>query len=329
MFHVPPVQRHAAVALALLSLFGTQEIVWGQVRVDAARGAAAQGTAPLTPADQPAGGGALGELAPKMEGDSEYGVQRILYRRSNWEPFNVSFDIGVNYTDNVALVDRPKVDDFFLRSSVHASYTPQITGGLFFNAAVGTEIYRYADLDFFDFDLLSFDAGFLYATPQQGTIFDPIFGDLITYLRYSFYRISEPWDWGEDLFDNHSIVAGFQKTWRISRGHQAYFGVNADWSVDASDQAPRRDEYSAYVGYKIKWTADLESNVMYRAALYDYELFGRSDFNQLIGLGLTYRFTDWLSATASFSAVFNESDRNVFDYESINTGVLLAVQARW
>jgi hypothetical protein len=323
-----PIQRGATVLLAVLSL-STPERLRAQARVDAARQTAASGVTPMARADQPIAGGAPGELAPKMEGDAEYGVQRILYRRSNWEPFSVNFDIGGNYTNNVALVDRGKLDDFFLRSSVHASYTPQIKGGLFFSASVGEETYRYAEADFFDFDLLSFDAGLLYATPQQGTVFDPIFGDLLTYLRYSFYRISEPWHWGDDIFDNHSIVAGFQKTWRISRGHQAYFGVNADWSVDASDQAPRRDEYSAFVGYRIKWTADLESNVMYRAALYDYELFGRSDFNQVVGLGLTYRFTDWLSANASFSAIFNNSDRNVFDYDAINTGVMLALQVKW
>jgi hypothetical protein len=304
--------------------------VHGQVvRADAARQTSAQTSMPRSTSAGSPVTEAPSQLAPKMEGDSEYGVQKILYRRSNAEPFSVTLDLGYYYTDNVALVDFAKVDDFFLRSGLRAAYTPQLKGGLFFTAAAGSEVYRYADSSFFDFDLLSFDTGLLYATPQQGTWYDPLFGDLVSYLRYSIYRISEPWDWSEDVFDNQSIVAGFQKTWRISRGNQIYAGVNADWSFDASQPAPQRDEYSAYVGYKVKWTADLESNLVYRAALYDYSELDRSDFNQIISLGMNYRITDWLGANASFSATFNDSDRNQFDYDALNTGLMVALQAKW
>ncbi len=315
----------AALALTFLLAAGSSS---AQNRVDAARQASTPGSdAILT--DGATTGTGPSELAPKMEGDSEFGVQRIIYRRSNWEPFSVNFDLGAYYTSNVALVDQGAEDDFFLRSGLRLGWTPQIKGGLFFSTSVGDDIYRYADATFFDFDLLSADAGFIYATPQQGTAFDPLLGDLITYVRYSYYRIADPWNWGDDVFDNHSIVAGFQKTWRISRGHQAYFGVNADWSIDASRPEPQRDEYSAFVGYRIKWTSALESNLSYRAAWYDYEAYGRDDFNQVVALGLTWKFNDWVSLNASVSGTFNNSDINALDYEAFNTGVTLAVQAKW
>ncbi len=320
--------KSSAVLLAALSI-GLSHPLSAQVPADSARARSSQTLrAPEISTDGPSQA-APGEVAPKMEGDSEYGVQKILYRRSNPEPFNVSLDLGYYYTDNVALVERGKQDDFFLRSGLRLSYTPQLKGNLFFSTSAGSEVYRYHDASFFDFDLLSFDAGLLHATPRQGTAYDPLFADVVSWLRYSFYRISEPWDWGDSVFDNHSIVLGFQKTWRISRGHQLFAGANADWSLDAGEPLPQRDEYSVFAGYKVKWTPDLESNLVYRAASNEYQEFDRSDINQVVSLGLTYQFNDWLAATGSFSAVFNDSDRSAFDYESLNTGVTLVLTARW
>jgi hypothetical protein len=300
--------------------------------VEAARGAINQtGTRTRLGGISPETAGALGagEYVPKMEGDEEFGVQRILYRRSNWEPFTVRFDFSGSYTSNVALVNRGVRDDYFLRSGLQFNYTPQLKGGWFFTTTLSDQIYRYADASFFDFDLLQADAGFIYATPQQGTIYDPIFGDLTSYVRYGYYRIAEPWDWGENVFDNHSILTGVQKLWRISRGHQAYLGLASDWSFEASEDVPQRDEHSIYVGYRIRWTNELESNIQYRAAWYDYHSFGRDDFNQIVSLGLEYRFTDWFRAGAYVSGTFNNSDFKAFDYDVFNTGVGLAIVINW
>ncbi|MGI8601524.1 MAG: hypothetical protein ACR2OZ_00835 [Verrucomicrobiales bacterium] len=176
---------------------------------------------------------------------------------------------------------------------------------------------------------MQFDAGLIYATPQQGTVYDPVFGDVIAYLRYGYYLITEPWDWGDDVFDNHSIAAGAQKTWRFSRGHQAFAGFSGDWSVSASDEAPRRDEYTAYAGYRVKWTSSFETTLLYRAAWHDYQSFGRDDFNQIVSLGAEYKFTDWLRATAYLSGTFNNSDREVFDYDVFNSGLGVALVLRW
>jgi len=318
-----------AVVILVLMLAAAGPPARAQARVDVARQSSTESQL-ATPRGQEGAGGALtGEVAPPMEGDDEFGVQRILYRRSNWEPFAVSLDFGVHYTDNVALVDRAEEGDTFFRSAFRASYTPQLKGGWFFTASAGTEVYRYDDASFFDFDLLSFDTGFLYATPQQGTIFDPVFGDVVAHVLYRYYRISEPWEWGNQDFDNHSLAVGAQKTWRISRGHQAWIGLNADWSLEASDAAPRRDEYSATAGYRIKWTSAIETSLLYRAAYYDYDSFGRDDVNQIVAFDLSWRLTDWLTAVASVSAVFNDSDTDVFDYDALTTGATLSFAVRW
>lgn len=302
-----------------------------QNRADTARGAAAQsnfsGNAALP--DGGASGSSTGETAPALEGDEEYGVQKVLYKRSNWEPWSFRFDFGGSYTSNVALVDKGEVDDFYLQSGVTLGYVPQIKGGLFGRAVVSDQIYRYDEADAFDFDLLRAQAGFLYAFPRAGTSFDPLLGNLVLSVDYNFYRIAEPWDWSSESFDNHSIALGADKTWRFSRGHSLTAGLAADWSLDASRPQPQRDEYTAYLAYKVKWTSNLESTLAYRAAIYDYSEVDRSDFNQIVSLGMECKIRDWLRLNTAVAGTFNNSDRTAFDYNSFNAGVFCSLVATW
>lgn len=304
-----------------------------QIAVDAARGAAAQSEAATgsragLPADGKSPADNIG-TAPAMEGDEEYGVQKILYRRSNWDPWTFRFDFGGSYTSNVALVDKAEVDDFYLQSGVTLAYIPQIKGGLFARVLLSNQIFRYNDADFFDFDLLRAQAGLLYAFPRAGTPWDPLLGNVVVYADYNFYRVAQPWDWGDSDFDNHSITVGADKTWRFSRGHSLTAGLAGDWSVDANRPEPQRDEYTAYVAYKVKWTSSLESTLAYRAAIYDYSEADRTDFNQIVSLGLEYRLTDWLRFNTTVSGSFNNSDREIYDYKALNTGVFASLVMNW
>lgn len=326
----------------MIAMFRKKQLVWlglslapvlqAQVRTDAARGAAAQSgmSGALTTIDEGGGTpGGTGETAPKMEGDEEYGVQKILYKRSNWDPWSFRLDFGGAYTSNVALVDKGEVNDWFLQSGFTLAYVPQLKGGLFGRAAVSDQIFRYDEADVFDFDLLRAQAGLLYAFPRAGTSFDPLLGNLIVSADYNFYRISEPWDWGDENFDNHSISVGADKTWRFSRGHSLTAGLAADWSLNASRPEPQRDEYSAYLAYKVKWTSSVESNLSYRASIYDYSEADRSDFNQIAGMGLEYKITDWLRTNTTVSATFNHSDQSSFDYKALNVGAFISLVAAW
>lgn len=325
---ISPLRKSYCILLGLT----LASAVKAQVRVDAARGAAAQTDVASGQAGPGEGGtptSQTGEEAPKMEGDEEYGVQKILYKRSNWDPWSFRFDFGGSYTSNVALVDRGEIDDWFLQSGITLGYVPQIKGGLFARTMVSDQIFRYSANDFFDFDLLRAQAGLLYAFPRAGTAWDPLLGNLVLYADYNYYRIAEPWDWGDDSFDNHSISIGGDKTWRFSRGHSIVAGVNADWSLDASRPEPQRDEYTAYVAYKVKWTGNIESTLAYRAGLYDYSHQDRRDFNQIVSLGLEYRITDWLRLNTTVSGTFNNSDRSVYDYKALNTGVFASLIATW
>ena len=266
---------------------------------------------------------------PKMAGDEEYGVQRILYRRSNWEPWNVRFDLGGTYTSNVALVPDGERDDFFLQSGIAVSYNPQIKGGWFGHVSLSDQIYRYDEADFFDFDLLRAEAGLMYAFPRQGTAYDPVLGDLLLYANYVYYAVTEPWEWSERNFDNHSIAFGAVKTWRISQGNQFSLGLNGDLSLAANRDEPQRNEYSAIAAYRLKLTSALETALVYRAAWYDYSEFGRDDFNQMVSLGLEYKVTDWFSVNAAVAGIFNNSDHRAFDYDVFHTGLSLTASVQW
>ena len=294
-----------------------------------------------------------GQVPPSDDAmDDGFGRQVVLFRRATWEPWNAKLDVGGFFTSNVALAEEGEVEDFFLKSSLQVSYTPQIVGNLFASFSVGDQIFRYSDNSDLDFDLFSADAGLLYATPHSFTsdptkprpLWDIAFSDTNVWLKYSYYRIAEPWGFAAFSFENQSLILGAQKNWKISRGLALFGGAMAEWSMDANDDRPRRDEYSAWVGARMDWTSRLSSTLTYRAGLYDYyeELMtidlktlqatgtkARRDFNQTIALSTEYKIKDWLRTWASVSATFNNSNIENLDYSVLNAGVAVGFTISW
>jgi hypothetical protein len=183
--------------------------------------------------------------APKLKGDDEFGDQVILARRANWEPWAVSLDNQYYYTDNIALVPEGELGDWYLRTGVAIQYSNRIGGDWFLDAVLTNHFYLHDAYDVFDFHLLRAGVGG-YAAP-------PWLQDTFLSARYSWYRISES-DLTSEAFQDHVATLGAQKIWKISRGQQIFGGFSADFSLAPDPELPGRDEYSAFVGYKLRLT---------------------------------------------------------------------------
>lgn len=326
-----PLPRPPVLRLLLLAVFASVGPAAAQVPANAAReaGTAADIGRRLRVDPNAADATGASEFAPKLDGDEEYGVQRILYKRSNWEPWSYRSDMGGGYTSNVALTPRNTEDDFFFQNSHMLGYTPQLGGGWFLRTAVGLQSFRYDQADLFDFDMLRGEIGPMYAFPRQGTAYDPLLGDLLLYANYNYYRITEPWEWDDVGFDNHGLGVGAEKTYRITRGQKLILGLGADLSIAANRDEPRRHEYAAGASYVVDWTESLQTSLAYRFAWYDYDTFGREDANQIASLNVEYKVTDWFRINASVSGIFNESNLGAFDYDAFNTGLSIAGVINW
>ena len=250
----------------------------------------------------------------------EYGEQVILSRKSNWQPWVFGTRLGASYTDNVALVPDGLLDDWYFEGALYGKYTPKIAGNLFGDTSVEQSFYRYDEFSVLDFDLFQSDVGLIYAAQD--------FYDIMFFAHYGYYRIMDS-GFGDAIFQNHSGVIGAQKVFRLSRGHQAYVGVGADLSMDATPEIARRHEYYWNLGYNIKWTDRIETGIGYRGAFYDYTDFSREDWNNAFALSASFGITDWATLVSTLSFTTNDSNFDVFDYNNWIVGGYLGLQAKF
>lgn len=256
--------------------------------------------------------------APKMDGDEEYGEQRILLRRANWAPWSIEMDVEAFYTDNVALANQGAEPDTYLRSGMRAGYSNRVVGNLFFNAGLDYHTVRHSEFTAFDFDLVRMDLGFMYMLPKLRDTF------IVT--RYSYYRLMEA-GVGTPLFEDHVASLGLQKVWKVSRGQQIFAGLYADWSTVPQPWAAGRHEYSFFTGWKLRLTEAINVQLSYRGAYYHYRTGQRTDWNHVAVAAANYDVKDWLrlSLTGSYSA--NRSSGPAFDYQNLIVGA--GITAHW
>lgn len=291
-----------------------------------ARADAARGTTTQAPAAAQQIAPAPGEEAPKLPGDADYGVQKIVVRRSNWEPWQAGAFAGMSYSTNPALLPDNGKDDFYFRGGAYVNYTPQITGNWFADIGLSQSFYNYDKLDALDFAQTYASAGVLYATPADAPA---LIRNTVATLRYRFENLTDVDNLSDDFFTDHSIQLGAQRTFRISRGHRAYVGVSGSWSVDASVDSAARDEYAALFGYRIEWTPEFSTSADVRSAIYDYRDADRLDWNNILSVSAEYKFTEWASLGANFGWIFNSSDESVFDYNSGDIGAMVNLSIRF
>ena len=116
---------------------------------------------------------------------------------------------------------------------------------------------------------------------------------------------------------------------RFGRAQQVSFGADANISLAADHQSPRRNDYEAYVGYTAALTRALSFNAVGRVVLRDYHQNDRQDVSEILSVTATYRFTNWCSISAISSFAHSDSNQSVFDYDVANLGGAVAFTAKF
>ncbi len=142
--------------------------------------------------------------------------------------------------------------------------------------------------------------------------------------EYNYNRLTEH-EFDGEFYSNHSIALTAELPFRIGRAQQVGIGVDTNVSVASDPQSPRRHEFNGYVGYTVNLTRSLTASAVARAAVRDYVEGDRTDVSEILGLTATYRFTKWLSASATSTLAWNQSNQSVFDYDVANVGGAVSV----
>jgi hypothetical protein len=263
--------------------------------------------------------GTDGTHADASPNDPDVGEQAILKRQEHYRAFTVSLATPVFYTSNVALVRSGEEHDMIFAPEFGITYAPRIARTLYASFSLEQQQFyydRFGELDFGSFDAR---AGITYQLPKLH--------NLLLRAEYAFNRLTD--DDFDGFFTDHSLVLGAELPFRIGRAQQVSVGTNAKIALDTDPEEPGRHDVEGFVGYSVALTRSLAVTASGRLALRDYIDDDRTDISEVLALSATYRFTKWLSASASSTLAWNQSDREVFEYDVANVGGALAFSYRF
>ena len=292
--------------LAMPALLGGVVLAQG-TQIEAAR---QFNTAHMTQASVARPNAAPGANTTGTETGDSFGVQEILQDAGRTQPFRAFADISAFATNNVALTRQDRQGDAFLLATFGFEYRRELPKGFQIEASVQYATFRYNEYRELDFDSVDAGIGLNYHSGQLGGL------DL--FVRYNFNELIASGE-NDAFFKNHTVTAGVQKTVSLGKAHAVYAGISGQiaWS---DPRIAERSELSGYAGYHVQATRHLEGDLQYRYGYLHYDEQDRADHNHALSASLRYRFTEWLTASASSYVAWNRSDDEVFNYGIANVG---------
>lgn len=257
---------------------------------------------------------AFGYAAPSAN-DADLGVQAILKRQEQYQPFSFSASLPYYWTSNVALVRTGEVSDGVLAPSFVFAYQPRLMKTLYGEFIASQQLFYYDRLTSFNFTSFDAIAGVVYYLPK--------YHNLTLRLRYDYNRLTT--DDFDEFFANHSIVAIADVPFQFGRAMQLNLGALANVSVAADPSGPQRSDFEAYAGYHVQFSRAFSMSALGQVLFKKYYEGGRNDVSELVALAADYRVREWLTLSAVSTAAWNQSNHSVFDYSVVNLGGSLAL----
>ena len=260
------------------------------------------------------------EFAPESPGDDDIGQQLIL-KDSEKERWLVGqFDTFAFFTDNPANLSDGGEDDVFWASQISVGAQPRLADRLYLDTFVSQQVYRYDKFDLLDYEYFQASMGVVYLEPR---LWDSILFSQIQYGRTTSDNF------GQDVLNSYSLLAGIQKTLVIDRQNSIYMNFMGDWDLDSDVNELEHAEYIADLSYRYKIMRDLVLSASYRFTWFDYYNVDRNDALNLMGLYLNWSPRKWINLYVGGVYNINNSNVDVFDYNANNLGGGLGLQIRF
>jgi hypothetical protein len=260
------------------------------------------------------------DFAPESPGDDDIGQQLILKDSERVRWLNAQMDTFSFWTDNPANLSKGEDDDAFWGSQINLGAQPRLAERLYADAFISQQIYRYDQNDLLDYEYLQASLGLVYLEPRlwNSTIF----------AQGQFGRTTND-DFGQDVLNSFSLLAGIQKIVLFDRRNSLYANLMGDWDIDTDEDQLKHAEYIADLSYRFKIMRDLVLSASYRFTWFDYQNVDRSDALNTMGVFLTWSPKKWLNVYVGDTFNINESDVNTFDYQTTNLGGGVGIHFRF
>jgi hypothetical protein len=249
--------------------------------------------------------------APASESDSDLGEQILLQPAQSYKPFSAWSNWSVFWTNNAELLDDAQGSDTFLSGSVGFSYMPHLGGNLFLDCSAEQGMFRYSRNSSLDFNSLELRTGLVYPIRALGDL--TVFG-------YYTYDLLTDRGFNEQIYADHMLSLGVRKVFTLTRAHLFYTVLDADFSIGGEPNYALHNEYSFLTGYQLSITRNVRLDLYYRIAAQAYTQTSRTDLNQLIGGGVSFEVTKWLSVQALSTIGINNSTESTYSYFAANLG---------
>lgn len=253
--------------------------------------------------------------------DPDIGVQELLTAGARYEPFTVSLATPVFFTSNVVLTPNNEKSDVVFAPTVSAFYDPQLTPTLYAHFGAREQVFYYGEHTEFNFASLDCQAGLTYLLPQ--------YYNLILRAWYDFNRFTFDDRLGDEFFSDHRIILNAELPFRLGRAQQISVGTDANLSVGADHQFPRRNDYESYIGYSVGLTRSFSIQAAGRFVVRHYHQNDRNDVSEIVSAEATYRVANWCSLSAISSFAHNESNQEMFDYDVGDVGGVLELTIKF
>ena len=287
---------------------------------DRARLQQSQATLPTTSSGSVPGTGVDQNYAAASPNDADLGEQAILKRVEEYDPFTLDVGTPIYYTSNVALVNRGEAGDVIIAPVVALTYAPKFGPTLYGEFIVRQQFFYYNKFTGFDFASFDVVAGLAYYVPKMNNLV------LRADLNYNRLTGTNTFD---SFFSNYALWLSAEMPFRIGRAQQLSIGANANVSLYATPQAPRRNDFGVFVGYTANLSRVFSLSAAGNVVVRPYDSGGRTDVSEILALSANYRVNKWLTVSAVSSFVANQSNQSVFGYNVFNIGGGIAASWRF
>jgi len=252
-------------------------------------------------------------FAPASPADNDIGEQVLLQPAQKYQAFSAWTNWNVLWTNNAPLLnDTNKTgSDTFMSGAVGGGYMPYIGGNLFGDFSAEQTIFRYARNGSLDFNSLELKAGLVYVIRSLG--------DLTVFGNYTYDLLTDR-GLNKEIYSDNTLSIGVRKVFSLNRANLFYTAGTAQFSLGGEPTYALRNDFSIIVGYQATLTRITKLDLYYRVSAQDYTDSGRADFNQLIGGGLSFEITRWLSVQALSTIGINRSTESTYNYFAANLG---------
>jgi hypothetical protein len=258
--------------------------------------------------------------APATSGDSDLGVQSILRAPTRPEPWTLFADGGFLFTNNVALTHRGTHSDVFFVGEGGLGYDWKVSPDLVISAAGRQQYFHYNRYTDLDFGSINFALAISYTVHELD--------DIVLSAQLGFTRLTHRSVVDNEFYRDGELSLGAQKEFAIGRAQVITAGGDIELGVSVPHVA-EREEFGLSTAYIVQCTRMISLQAGVRSAYYLYASTGRQDFNFTGSTGVTCAFTPWCSVGATLSGTIDRSSREVFAYDTIDTGVSVFFRLRF